>query len=66
MHIFIEIGSREARSMNVYECRYCGKRKLPDGAGCECGASYGSLRVVSVETDEWMKLARGEEGEVRR
>ncbi len=48
--------------MNVYECRYCGKRKLPDGTGCECGASYGSLRVVSVETDEWMKLARGEGG----
>lgn len=33
--------------MLIYECPKCGRRKLPDGAGCGCGESWGALRVVN-------------------
>ena len=32
-----------------YQCRYCGVVKFPDGKGCQCGASYGSLNVVRLK-----------------
>ena len=32
-----------------YKCRECGKVKFPDGRGCECGASYISLKVTKLK-----------------
>jgi len=32
-----------------YKCRYCGALKFPDGKGCQCGASYSSLKVIKLK-----------------
>ena len=32
-----------------YECPKCKKVKFPDGKGCQCGVSYGVLRVVKLK-----------------
>ena len=30
-----------------YQCRKCGAIKDPDGKGCRCGESWGSLKIIS-------------------
>jgi hypothetical protein len=35
--------------MLKYECPKCGAIKEPDGKGCQCGESYGALRVINTE-----------------
>lgn len=32
-----------------YKCRFCGAVKFPDGKGCKCGASWGSLKVTRLK-----------------
>lgn len=43
--------------MLIYKCKYCEATKFPDGKGCQCGASYASLRIVN-ENDELEKAAK--------
>jgi len=32
-----------------YECPKCGTVKFPDGKGCQCGESYGALKVIRLK-----------------
>jgi uncharacterized OB-fold protein len=39
--------------MLIYKCRKCGKLIYPEGKGCDCGESWGSLEDVYHTKDEY-------------
>ena len=41
--------------MLKYKCRKCGRIIEPEGKGCLCGESWGSLKVISTEQIEYEK-----------
>lgn len=47
--------------MLKYQCRKCGRIIEPEGKGCECGETWGSLKIVSdkdLSEEEREKLKR--------
>jgi RNA polymerase subunit RPABC4/transcription elongation factor Spt4 len=41
--------------MAKYQCRKCGRIIEPEGKGCPCGESWGSLRIISSFEQEELK-----------
>lgn len=46
-----------------YKCPECGAVKFPDGKGCQCGASYYSLKVVRLKNTLKPEVDKGYYGE---